>query len=95
MIPVGFNEVNKVLQPPDGVDPDKCEPLQVLEVISNRGNKFIISCWKFTKEELEIVTKTGRIWLTVAHKDMPMVSLNAEIPFTTDYKESVDSEEQP
>ena len=38
----------------------------------------VISCWKLTKEELDLINKTGRVYLTVLGETMPPVALDVE-----------------
>lgn len=85
MIPIAFDEANIVLDKPDGVDYDICEPLNVLAgaVIDGDGEAcpMMISCWKLTAEELEEIIRTKRVWLKVAGVSHPMVLLSGTKPF--------------
>lgn len=40
----------------------------------------VVSCWKLTREELEEVNRTGKIWLTVLGASMPPVILDGIKP---------------
>lgn len=82
MVPCSFDESNHVLGAPRSMAHDECEPLSVcLAKQSNSGQDVVISCWKFTPEELEQVQKTGRIWLGVFGETMPPVWLTGVSPF--------------
>jgi hypothetical protein len=41
----------------------------------------IISCWRFAKEDLEEIQRTGCIYLSICGHGMPPVSLFTENPF--------------
>ena len=81
MIAVSFEQENKVLDPPMGFTVDQCEALPVHQGHLQSGLPVVISCWKITKEELEELHKTGRVWLMVLGVAMPPVTLSTEIPF--------------
>lgn len=40
----------------------------------------VISCWKMTREELQTIQKTGRVWLVVLGQTMPPVMILGEKP---------------
>lgn len=40
-----------------------------------------VSCWELSKEELEEVQRTGKIWLRVYGEGHPPVSLGTEDPW--------------
>jgi len=60
MTPVKFKEQNQQLGPPPGMSEEECQPLPVFT-----DGKQCISCWELSKEDIEKVNKTGRIWLSV------------------------------
>ena len=75
MIACAFDEETTVLDPPSGIE--NCDPLPVRVVQETREMPpLLISCWKLTKEELEEVNKTGRVWLAVCGRAMPPVVLS-------------------
>jgi hypothetical protein len=76
MIPSSFTESNTFLDKPVGFFEDQCVPLAVFK--DNRQDKLpvVISCWKMTREELEEIIRTGRIWLVVCGETMPPVMLS-------------------
>jgi hypothetical protein len=76
-----FDEENCVLGPPKGVGHDRCESISVWKGPLENGTPVVISCWKLTKEELEEVNRTGRVWLMVWGESMPPVALKGVNPF--------------
>lgn len=79
MIPSSFDESNTYLSAPNGM-PD-CLPLSCYIGNDDTKHPVIISCFKLTKEELEEINKTGRVWLTVAGQTMPPVVLSGISPW--------------
>lgn len=77
MIPTSFDESNGYLDRPPDMTDDECGPLSVF-----RDSQYVISCWKLTVEELETLTRTGRVWLWIVGQSMPPVSLTVDSPFT-------------
>jgi hypothetical protein len=84
MVPASFDAANCVLDKPPEMSYDQCDPLSVLRTKTDGGNPVCISCWKVTKEELEEIIRTGRVWLTVYGFTMPPCALTGEVPFTTE-----------
>lgn len=76
-----FDEDNMVLNPPDGVPLEICNVLPVCATQSTNGLPLLISCWKLTREELDEVNRTGRIWLEVMGSAMPPVWITGSKPF--------------
>lgn len=70
MFPTAFAEENCVLDKPPQMTPDECEPLSVWRGLLTNGTPAVVSCWKPTKDELEEINKTGRIWLVVFGETM-------------------------
>jgi hypothetical protein len=81
MIPTSFDESNHVLDKPKDMAREQCDALSVFVGQTQDGLPVVISCWKLTKEELEQINKTGRVWLWVYGAGMPPVSLTVENPF--------------
>lgn len=80
MEPTSFPEENLVLGKPSDMKIDDCTPLCVKRTM--RGEfPIVISCWKLTKEELNEINKTGKVWLTVLGTTMPPVILEGTRPF--------------
>lgn len=68
--PASFEESNAVLGPPQGMDEDEVSSLCILRAEQD-GAPVVISCWKLTKEELEEINRTGRVWLGIYGVTMP------------------------
>jgi hypothetical protein len=61
---IDFKDSNEVLKGPNCND---------LPVFYDKTSANIISCWELSKEELEEVAKTGKIWLQVLGYQPPLV----------------------
>lgn len=78
MVPTSFAESNGTLDPPRGME-DCCDPLAVAYGKLNEM-PVVVSCWKLTKEELEEINRTGRVWLVVVGETQPPVALQVKKP---------------
>jgi hypothetical protein len=85
MNPTSFEQSNGIADTPEDVTPEDVVPLSVfrggINLQSGLQVPIIISCWKLTKEELELINKTGRIWLWIYATQMPPVSVEVKSPF--------------
>lgn len=83
MIAASFPESNHVLDKPPEMDRETCTALSVFvgQTPAPGACPVVISCWKLTKEELEQINKTGRVWLWVFGCGMPPVALETKNPF--------------
>jgi hypothetical protein len=86
MLPVDFPQRNFVFGKPTDQEDEECLSLPVFkgETLVDDLQKVypcIISCWQLSKEDLEEVQRTGRIWLSITGQGMPPVSLFTEDPF--------------
>ena len=81
MIPTSFDESNGVLDKPPGMTYDECEVLSVWRGESSDGVPLVVSQWKPTREELDEINRTGRVWLIVLGHTMPPASLDGNSPF--------------
>lgn len=81
MLPTTFEQVNKVFGKPDNMTDEECMSLPVYQGKYSDGWPCIISCWKFSKEDIEEIQRTGCIWLSITGNSMPPVSLYTENPF--------------
>ena len=82
MLPTTFKSANFIFKKPDGMTDEECMDLPVFMGNDWNENPVIISCWKFSKEDLKEIQKTGCIYLSIAGSGgMPPVSLFTENPF--------------
>jgi len=81
MIPTSFAESNKVYDKPSSMSYDECEALSTWEGTDPQGNPIIVSCWKCTKEELEEINRTGRVWCFIYGRGLPPHCLSGVNPF--------------
>lgn len=81
MIATAFDEDNAVLGPPKGKSEEEVHSLSVHKGMMG-VSPVVISCWKPTKEELEEINRTGRVWLVVCGNTMPPVMVEGISPFT-------------
>lgn len=79
-VPASFDESNDVLGRPVDMSDDDCAPLSIYRHVPDEGFPLMISCWKFTKEELDEINRTGRIWLTVYGVGHPPVHVSGIKP---------------
>ncbi len=57
---IDFKGSNTRYGPPRGVSEEQCRTLNVF-----KNGACIVSCWEFTKEELEEINRTGKVWLSM------------------------------
>lgn len=81
MLPTAFNGSNFVFTKPKDMTDEQCMDLPVFKGKDSEGFPIIISCWKFSKEDLDEIQKTGEIYLSITGYGMPPVSLFTENPF--------------
>lgn len=81
MIPTAFDEDNCALGRHPGMTDEECGPLSVFRGNDECGNPVVISCWKPTKEELEEINRTGRIWVIIHGHTMPPIAPCGISPF--------------
>ena len=73
--------MNFTFSKPSSMTDEECAPLHVWKGNDTAGSPVIISCWQFSKEDLEEIARTGRMYLTICGQGMPPVSLQTESPF--------------
>lgn len=81
MIPIEFKESNFTLGKPETMTDEECAPLHVFRGHDTNNKPVIISCWQFSKEDLEEIARTGKMYLQISGHAMPPVSLYTETPF--------------
>lgn len=79
--PASFDESNAVLGAPNVELADEVLCLSILRTKTENGTPVIVSCWKFTAEEMEEISRTGRVWLVVAGHTMPPCLLQGQKTF--------------
>lgn len=62
MFATDFEQSNTVFDKPKEMSREECSALNVWCGLNLQKESIIISCWKPTKEELEEINKTGRVW---------------------------------
>lgn len=86
MLAVDFPQSNDTLKKPVTLKDEQCASMRVWKgtgPIDEKGTMapLIISVWKFTKEDIEEIQRTGTIYLVCASDQQPPVSLITENPF--------------
>lgn len=83
MVATAFDEENAVFEKPPDMMADECDALSVWRgaIGSHDGPQVVISCWKPTKEELEEINRTGRVWVIVLGQSMPPICPTGTNPF--------------
>lgn len=81
MEPTSFDQSNHVLGPPQGMTEEQVTSLSVFRGVAGDA-PVVISCWKLTKEELEELKRTGRVWLWIWGQTMPPAALTIKSPFS-------------
>lgn len=81
MLPTTFQGSNFVFTKPKSMSDEECSDLPVFRGKDTEGTPVIISCWKFSKEDLETIQKTGVIYLQTIGEVTPPVALYTENPF--------------
>ena len=78
--PTSFPESDGYLGAPPGME-DECAPLSIVRGRDPAGRPVLISCWKFSRAELDEINRTGRVWLGVLGVTMPPAWLLGSSPF--------------
>lgn len=74
MEPIGFEEVNKVLQKPPTMTDEQCQPLPVFS-----NDIECVSKWELSDTDIENIKKYKCIWLRIlSGKTQPPVALSTE-----------------
>lgn len=72
MTPIGFHGETHLLDKPQCMDREQCEPLPVQAGVL--GDALVVqSCWKVTADELAEINRTGCVWLGVWGQQHPPV----------------------
>jgi hypothetical protein len=81
MIATAFDEENDVSDGPPGTTSEQVMSLSVWRGPNEDGIQVVISCWKPTKEELDEIVRTGRVWIVVWGRTMPPICPVGTNPF--------------
>ncbi len=84
MVPVSFEDENVVLAAPPSIRSEQCEVINACMTVQDDGLPVTVTCWKFSVEDLERITRTGRMWMVVAGHEMMPVYMTTENPFDTE-----------
>jgi hypothetical protein len=75
-----FKETNLLLGAGDNINTEQL-PICVADHPDDLGKPSLVSKWKLSEEELEMIKKEGCIWLAVSGGSHPPVRLMAFNPF--------------
>lgn len=81
MEPISFKEVNKVYTAGDNPNTDQL-PVCVASNPDNGDVLSIISKWKLSTEELQRISETGHIYITILGTSLPPIGATVYNPFT-------------
>jgi hypothetical protein len=70
-VPASFDEATDYLNKPESMTADQCEALAIARCTNPDGYPVVVSCWKVTREELDEINRTGRLWLMIVGNTMP------------------------
>ena len=81
MTSTSFKESNHVLDTPKGSQIN-CDALSVFVGQTDDQTPVVVSCWKLTKDEIDDLLKTGRLWCIIVGQTMPPITLTTVNPFS-------------
>jgi len=81
MEPASFPEANQVFDKPDGWSRDECGAIDTFLGKDQFNRPIIVTCWKLTKDEVEELLETGRVWVYHWGTGLQPHSLTAHSPF--------------
>lgn len=81
MYPVKFAEQNIIFERPYDMNDEECKPLPAFKGPDEHGFPVVISCWELTREEVDQVIGTGKIWSVVVCTQPSPMSLQTNSPF--------------
>jgi hypothetical protein len=81
MIPISFPEANTIMRRPNGLEPDQCYDIPAYKGPDGAGCPVVMTLWKFSKEDLEEILRTGELWVAVAGHSMPPIWMSTEYPW--------------
>lgn len=77
MTPVSISNKTRTLSPPADWIGDDCEPLDIVDFTTENGN-FMVSLWKPSTEELEILLNGGYVHIGIRGTLFPVLSVGIE-----------------
>ena len=79
MKPVEFEEQTSVLGPPQGITEEECGKLPVhMDIVQ----QVTISCWEPTEEEIQLLIKNKKLYVTLWQIPMCPIMVHVTNPFT-------------
>ena len=72
MYPTTFHPKEELLQPPKGQH-EEISSLRVVRVLYEGGVQGCISCWQLTPDEMALIQKTGKIYVSVLALQQPPI----------------------
>ena len=79
-VPTSFEEETVVFGPPVGMTEEQVYSLCASQ-IEYDGDPAIVTCWKVTKESLQALQKTGRIWVITTGAGLVPMIVQTDKPF--------------
>lgn len=76
-----FDEANFVFDKPKNMTYDECSPASCFVGRDVSGQDLVITCWKLTKEEVDEIINTGRIWCYHYGTNLQPHALSGKNPF--------------
>lgn len=92
LVPTSFPEENIRLDAPSELSSEQCESLTAYQGFQEDGMPVTVTCWKFTREDLEQLHKTGRLWLVYAGHEVSPIYPTTESPFSQNQSEEESNE---
>lgn len=80
MQPANFDGSNTIFGAPKGTEHVVAPLYAYRGPRAGDGLPVVVSCWKPSREELEEIMLTGRVWLVVLGESMPPVWLQSQNP---------------
>lgn len=77
--PSSFDGAEAVFGPPQGMTEDEVHSLCAARVMWG-DDPAIVTCWKPTRDQLDAISESGRVWLIVFGDGMPPVAVASENP---------------
>lgn len=81
MKPTSFKETNHLLCAGNNPGTGDLPIARSIMTVNGRPVPCIISCWKLSPEELELIQQTGKIWISVMGMSTPPICPMVSHPF--------------